>query len=205
MSDTFVAALDAEIAALEADIAARPDVRVVKLSNLRSLRQKFYTGPDLGASVANGTLTITDQFGSQSVRTHVRSTGRRRAPETEAALNAASELIAGRSEPTRTSEIFDYLRSRGIQVPGTDPASNLSAMLSKARNFISHGRAGWTLASASDDGPPDPNQAQHPRSDPPEQLHYDISQPPPPPTSPTPTATQPGAPWAQQRKDDIFE
>ncbi|MBB5046845.1 hypothetical protein HNR60_001594 [Rhodopseudomonas rhenobacensis] len=147
MSDNFVEALDAEIAELEADIAARPDVRVVKLADLRSIRQRFYTS-------SNTTHHVSGAFAIQTVLGHARAVGRRRAPETEAALNAARELLAGRSTPTRTSDIFDHLRQRGISVPGNDPPSNLSAMLSKARNFVSHGRSGWTLAD--DDGPPAP-------------------------------------------------
>ncbi|WP_164635074.1 hypothetical protein [Rhodopseudomonas sp. BR0G17] len=201
--NVFVSALDAEIADLEADIAANPDVRVVKLSNLKALRQNFYSSTASSHHISSGTLSVSDQFRTQTVRTHLRTTGRRRAPETKAALNAARELISGRTYPTRTSEIFSYLTQRGISVPGTDPASNLSAMLSKSDEFVSHGRSGWTLASA-DDGPPDPNHSQPQRADTPVQFHYDISPPSPPPT-PAPTAPQPGSPWAHQRKDDIFE
>jgi hypothetical protein len=75
-------------------------------------------------------------------------------PERKAILEQAKQYIAGRDYPTTTAEIFDVL-SLVIQIPGEKPKNNLSAMLSNSDEFVSHGRAGWTLASETPEAPGD--------------------------------------------------
>jgi hypothetical protein len=86
-------------------------------------------------------------------------------------LSLARKLLNGRGDPTKTSEIFSFLSQMGIEIGGTDPKSNLSAMLSTHPDFVSHGRTGWTLkenepisgsavgSDAADEGAPPPNSA----------------------------------------------
>jgi len=70
-------------------------------------------------------------------------------PDRVKVLEHARNLIRGRAAPTKTAEIYDNLPEdirSGIR--GEAPKSNLSAMLHNSSAFISHGRAGWTLAPA---------------------------------------------------------
>jgi hypothetical protein len=61
-------------------------------------------------------------------------------------------MLKTSGEPVRTSFLYDLLpddvRSK---IGGKEPASNLSAMLSKSPWFKSHGRRGWTLADEGDE------------------------------------------------------
>jgi hypothetical protein len=63
----------------------------------------------------------------------------------------AANLIRGKTEPTRTSAIYDALppEVRGL-IKGNEPKSNLSAMLFHSPLFVSHGRAGWTLKAVAE-------------------------------------------------------
>ncbi len=64
----------------------------------------------------------------------------------EAALRHAADFIRDSDGPMRTADILAYLELHNVIIDGQAPVSNLSAMLSRSEDFISHGRAGWTLA-----------------------------------------------------------
>jgi hypothetical protein len=165
---SFISALNQEIAETEADIAAKPDVRVVKLNELKRLRAAHYVAQghpwnnsaahvapmafgDIAKQLNPQPRTANaDIFGDDGFHNVVsdspRAPGRKRSPEREAALREAAEFLQGKSMPVKTAEIFEMLEFKNITVGGDDPKSNLSAMLSNSDAFISHGRAGWTLA-----------------------------------------------------------
>lgn len=131
MATPFVAALDAEIADLEAAIAADP--RHTKLRELKRVRGLYQQG-----SVAHNI--------SISVRKRPR---RSPSPERQAILDLARQMLAGKTLPTPTSKLFDGI-SLIEEIPGANPRNNLSAMLSNSPEFVSHGRAGWTLAETTE-------------------------------------------------------
>lgn len=60
--------------------------------------------------------------------------------------DAAYRYLEGRTEPTPTRELFDALVSQEVEIPGENPAGNLSAHLSRDPRFTSFGRHGWQLA-----------------------------------------------------------
>jgi hypothetical protein len=169
---SFVSALDAEIAELEKDIKANPDPRVRKLEDLKRIRSAYYATNTSRVAVADRYFTMegppldrradkvtTDHFdttysqGSFVIRP--RPPGRKRSPEREEALRQAELFLEGKTEPVKTAEIYEMLQFKGIEVSGEDPKSNLSAMLSNADQFQSHGRAGWTLARVNAGATPD--------------------------------------------------
>ena len=68
----------------------------------------------------------------------------------------------GSPHPVKTGDIYDLLPEHVTAlIGGTNPRSNLSALIHNSKRFVSHQRNGWTLPS---DGPPaDPTPA--PESD----------------------------------------
>jgi len=119
-----------EIANLEEEL--EKDSRYVKLRELRRVRALY------GARGRRQNLT------------------RRRRGETspgrQAAIDAARQMLGGLKEPIKTAAIYERVKSLGIEIGGGDPRNHLSAMLSNHPDFMSHGRAGWTLREAAVDG-----------------------------------------------------
>lgn len=145
MATDLVKALVAEIDALET--ALRNDPRWAKLEDAKRLLARY----DPRAPVSSE-HTIAPPAPRKTKGVTGRSSPR--SPERQAILDAASEFIVGATAPVPTSDIFAFVSAR-MTIPGTVPKNNLSAMLSNSPRFISHGRAGWTLApettEASDD------------------------------------------------------
>jgi len=134
----FETALVAEIETLQRQLEVDP--RYIKLRELQRV-QGLYAQP---------------QVISPPPRVRPVTTGGRSAsPERQAILKNAKLLLQGRTEPTSTSDIYDMLVVLSVDIPGTNPKNNLSAMLSNSDDFVTHGRAGWTLKQetpeASDD------------------------------------------------------
>ena len=140
MSADFVTALDAEIATLEAELRADP--RYQKISELRRVRD-LYKGTGGGAF----TPRVFQQTATQRPK-------RARSELRQQILDAAEEMLRGRTEPTTTAENYD-VDNQDIDIPGQKPRNNLSAMLSNSPRFRSHGRDGWTLASETSEAPDD--------------------------------------------------
>lgn len=135
MSD-FAKALDQEIADLLRELEADP--RHVRLGKLKELRRLYgeHTAP---ISVTSKTKT----------RTRFRLTTSSKAREK--ILVTAASIIRGRTTPTSTADILAEIKFRELTVHGKDPRNTLSAMLSNADEFVSHGRSGWTLAEPSNE------------------------------------------------------
>ncbi|MEH2473000.1 hypothetical protein V1281_005810 [Nitrobacteraceae bacterium AZCC 2161] len=158
---SFTQALDAEIAALETEIEADP--RLVKLRELKRVRA-LYDAPVVAAHPSTfsvGSQHFSSQHFVQSVNRLAnaastaaqlamegippRTPGRKPSPERVLAMKEAAEFLKGKNEPVKTADIYAHIESLGIPIGGEDPQNNLSAMLNKAPEFQSHGRAGWTL------------------------------------------------------------
>lgn len=122
-------ALRSELGALEQQL--QDDPRFQKIQHLQQLLSLYDGGPAGTSSAPSAARARARRQGSQA---------------REEALTLAANFIEGRSEPTRTSDIFEYVVGQGVVIDGQSPVSNLSAMLSRSELFISHGRAGWTLA-----------------------------------------------------------
>jgi hypothetical protein len=64
------------------------------------------------------------------------------------AKSAAREAIAvlrERGEPVQAKELLDVLRTRGIEIPGQNPVSNLSGYLSRSPELVADRAVGWSL------------------------------------------------------------
>ena len=130
MAADFVSALAAEIDGLESQLAADP--RYAKLRELKRV-QALYSAPAVNPP--------------PRVRPTQPTSGRSPSPERQAILDMAKTFMGDQSEPTPTSDLYELLTAAGVQIPGTSPKNNLSAMLSNSPEFRSHGRSGWTIAS----------------------------------------------------------
>ncbi len=125
----FVKALEDEIAGLEAALKADP--RIQKLEDAKRLLARYTDRPEINPHARIRQAAVPRPAA--------------RNPVNQAILDCAGEFIAGRAYPTPTIDIFDHVRSR-MDIPGTNPKNNLSAMLSNSTRFQANGRAGWTLS-----------------------------------------------------------
>ena len=77
----------------------------------------------------------------------VNETGAREASSTVSLLDEAETILRESGRTMFSREILTELQNRGFHVSGNDPASNLSAKLSHAKErFVSQGRGkGWGL------------------------------------------------------------
>lgn len=132
---SFLAALQQEIDTIEASIEANPDPRLVKLHELRRVKALYETGANPPAS--------SPQSASQEPRTP--RSGRQASPERAQAIAIAKRVLEGRTEPMRTADILTAVTREGVELGGTSPVSNFSALLYHQPEFESHGRRGWTL------------------------------------------------------------
>ncbi|WP_202988332.1 hypothetical protein [Sphingopyxis terrae] len=135
-------ALQTEVSALEKELFGDPRYqKMVEAKRLLAL----YTGrePDI---VATPRIVIAKKPDAPVKRAAPRS------PVNQAILDTAAQFLAGRSAPTSTADVFDYVAERH-DVPGKNPKNNLSAMLSNSSRFQSHGRTGWTLALETPEAP----------------------------------------------------
>lgn len=178
MLDVF--AIRQERQALERQLRDDPstDPRVLKVLYLRELETLYMA--DAGAT--SQPRVRTDQIDHSretaapwpsSAASHSRGTGkvnRPMNPDRLRVIEQAANLIRGRARPTKTADIYDMMDDevRGL-IRGNDPKANLSAMLHHSPAFISHSRAGWTLADEEPEGTaPDTSSpaALHKRSEP---------------------------------------
>ena len=133
----FQTALDAEIARIEAEL--QQDPRAVKLRELTRLRALYASAQPqhpFAARTAAPPTVVPEGLDRKRRET---------SPSRAAAIEASRSFLKGRKEPTKTAEIFEHLELNEIQIGGTEPKSNLSALLYHSPYFRSHGRAGWTL------------------------------------------------------------
>lgn len=165
---SFVAALKAEIANLEAELERSVTyIRLQEVRRMLALYERDQPGElrrpispprqSLAAQIAHVNRIYSTK--AEAIRAAQSPfTIRRGSPERAKALEAARLFLINRvGDPTPTAAIYDHIAGLGIEIGGNDPRNNLSAMLSNSPIFQSHGRAGWTLASADDDNAPDPD------------------------------------------------
>jgi len=135
-ANTTPTPLDDEIAQLEKEL--RVDPKWLRLQSLRRIREQYQALPVLRLRLTDPTVHSNNGNGA-------RRTGRKRSPERERAIQECTKWLGEKTLPTRLSDIDVHLKAVGINIGGTDPLNNLSALLSTCGQFKSHGRAGWTL------------------------------------------------------------
>jgi hypothetical protein len=139
-----LAALNSEIKELEAAINADP--RIVRLQELKRLRDAYIAMPSISVSAPSNLTVPSPSLGAPAIGDGARGTpGRKRSPERARALQETKSFLKGRTVPTKTADVLDHLERHKIINGGTDRQSNLSALLYHSREFQSHGKAGWTL------------------------------------------------------------
>lgn len=160
MSTGFKEALEREILELEKSLEADP--RFVKLRELQRVTalytpaaqamDAFKTIVGSIASASSGRTTPRSYGGGEVVMD-----GQRRVSGMirQKVLEDAENILRGRTEPTKTADLYDSLIVLGHEIGGDDPKNNLSAMLSKSQLFRSHKRAGWTLVESQSTAPDD--------------------------------------------------
>lgn len=139
MASEFVFHLEKAIETLEADLKTNPDFVLWQSlgKTLDDHRNRFARAPapsverktDHLAPVKSLADRETGEIGTKKIR------------------EVVADWIKGRSEPTPTREIFDYLNEIKLSIPGENPFNNLSAILSNSKAFVSYGRSGWRMAS----------------------------------------------------------
>lgn len=140
----FADHLSEEIARLEAELEALPTYQMLKaLKAAAAVAPKVY-GPPSPPSPSAQASADRHAEGDEHRRS---ASGRRLDPARQQALEVAIALLTGRSEPTKTADVYEYIVARGITLGGSDPQNNLSSLLNRSGFFDSHGRRGWTLKS----------------------------------------------------------
>jgi hypothetical protein len=170
MSTGFKEALEREISDLEKSLEADP--RFIKLrelqrvaslytpgaqafDNIKQIVGTFFTPATHAAAVAGiGSKPPTFAGGGEAVPI-VDGQRRLQAINRQRVLEDAENILRGRTDPTKTADLYDDLVAAGHEIGGDDPKNNLSAMLSKSPLFRSHKRAGWTLVESQSTAPDD--------------------------------------------------
>lgn len=130
MSSQLIKTLESQLASLKSELEATE-----LYQNIKALERVISINREEGsteASADSGEHSNRGGRGSSAVLTEMK--------------DAALEFLEGLVNPVSTREILDQLNAHGINVPGENPANNLSAHMSRDSRFISWGRQGWTAA-----------------------------------------------------------
>lgn len=173
MSTGFKEALEREISDLEKSLEADP--RYIKLRELQRVASlytpgnpvfdnfKYIFGGLFPQQSGRATAVAAASMGARHAgfagggEVAPIADGQRRiqALTRQRVLEDAENILRGRTEPTKTADLYDNLVAAGHEIGGDDPKNNLSAMLSKSPLFRSHKRAGWTLVESQSTAPDD--------------------------------------------------
>jgi hypothetical protein len=175
MSTGFKEALEREISDLEKSLETDP--RFIKLRELQRVASLYTPGvnPVDGLKAFVNMLTVGNPprahaggglpagigskhamfAGGGEAMPLVDGQRRMQAITRQRVLEDAENILRGRSDPTKTADLYDDLVAAGHEIGGDDPKNNLSAMLSKSPLFRSHKRAGWTLVESQSTAPDD--------------------------------------------------
>lgn len=137
LATSFVQSLRQEVRNLEVEMER--DARYLKLMRLREILSLY----ERREAALDGASAATEASAS---RGKSRPATRQPSGVRQQAERRCAEHIKGRSAPTPTRELHEMLLQKGIRIGGNQPASNLSAILSKSPLFKSAGRAGWLPA-----------------------------------------------------------
>ena len=149
MAHDFLAALKSEIGDVQSQLESNP--LFLKLRELQ--RVLLVYEPSAAPSTTLHTSHTPQPLAAKTTR--VRSL----TPEREKAVELAREYIADKAGPIKTKEINDFLISKSAELPGDNPQNNLSTLLYRTPEFVSHGRRGWTLAVGENDDLSEPEAA----------------------------------------------
>jgi|TARA_B100000378_G_scaffold257010_1_gene235110 hypothetical protein len=144
MSKDFVQHLQAEISALEAELAEHPAFK--KLEALKH-SLALYHGEQAPSRVVMPGMPGSQPATQPPVRQRSRSS---RSAIKERILKHVDGFFGDHDGPYTTGQIFDSVERAGLEVPGTNPRNNLSAMLSNSDDFVST-PDGWVRALSFSD------------------------------------------------------
>jgi hypothetical protein len=116
------------LAFLDAEIASA-------LESLDKAKQKL----DVLYELRNDYLARPTHFAPQD--------GTRLTSTQELATRAIASFLKDRTEPVPTTALLEHLKRQGIQFGGRQPRNTLSVLLSRSKDFVAHGRRGWTMAT----------------------------------------------------------
>lgn len=147
----FMSALKAEIASLESEL--EQDFRYLLLRELRRVLHLY------GNATSSEHATLSKKERAVPEGKQSRKSVRRPTLERERALSAAKDYVANLDRVVPTREVLEHLMENGIEVGGSIPLNNLSALMSTSGQFQSHGRRGWTIPEreAASGAPPAPS------------------------------------------------
>jgi hypothetical protein len=144
---SFLIALDEEIRSLRASLDN--DARSIKLKELERVRALYQADHE---SSSFRVADIHAHLPKLDIPNFAKANGagmpeprRRLSPERQSAIEAVRQFIQGKTEPTKTVDLLAHLNAKGIEIGGSDPMNNLSALLSTSAIFHANGRSGWTL------------------------------------------------------------
>jgi len=141
MSEAAIAKLRAEADRLRR-VIADAQTRLDEIRELIRLLEKF------GSVIEQRPVDI-ETAALNAIDKVVRRHQDLRRPSTQKdRITNACEIILSDGRRRMSRALLVDLRSRGIEVPGNDPATNLASYLSRDERFVSNKRlGGWTLAS----------------------------------------------------------
>jgi hypothetical protein len=106
----------------------------------------------VGAATALGLRAAVNASEEEREALGLQASAGTRSTMKDRALAACAEHIR-RYGPTHTRDLVAVVEAAGVQLGGVDKASALSVMLSKAVEFDSNRRFGWSLAETKEKGP----------------------------------------------------
>jgi hypothetical protein len=76
--------------------------------------------------------------------------GARLPPTQQVATQAIASYLKHRTDPVPTIALLRFLEEQGIRFGGRQPRNTLSVLLSRSKQFVAHGRRGWTTVRERD-------------------------------------------------------
>lgn len=141
-------ALDAQLAEMERSLMDDPGISDEVRAYLHLVAARRLLAKQGGAASVQPQVSrpLEDRRSVIAPSRGVGKIARRVDPDRVKVLEHAANAIRGKVSPTKTAEIFELIPDEvRALIRGSEPKSNLSAMLFHSPSFISHGRQGWVL------------------------------------------------------------
>jgi len=116
---SFMGFIDDQIAAARENIMRAQN----KLAVLEELRRDYSENPSRFTAAAGTLLPPRQLLATQAIATYLNH----------------------QADPVPTTTLLRFLEEQGIKFGGRNPRNSLSVLLSRSKQFIAHGRRGWTV------------------------------------------------------------
>ena len=147
----FIVALREEVERLEGELSAHP--LYMKLSETKKVLALYEQGQ---ARADDASPSMRNQMGKRFA-----------SGVSAEVVRIVAKHLTGKVEPVPTRDIMVVLGEHGVEISADKPQNVVSSILSRANEFRSHGRSGWTLAeayAAEKEAVDDVNPAREPSS-----------------------------------------